>query len=477
MEEKVLSLNRKVNSIGNEVFAFAQQEVKSYYNYTLAKDERKFKSMDLQFDEVKKLNSKNKSTDVLTEVFLLYLNSTLIVDILRRLDLQYLTNIFRNIVYIFIFCYVLYDIYRRNRAYTVLVPLIYLFLFGISILIDEQIFILHEQIYIFLSRCFPGMYLAIYCNIDEVFYLKYRKYYILVFIYILIGFIMSENIYPGSYMTFSYNLVLPISLLVNQVLQKPSIIKVIFSCVGIISILLKGARGPIVLLILAAILVFVYKVKQMKLEKKIFLVTGTLILFGVFILFGSSIITLLYNKFPDSRTLILLFTGDFLNASSRIEYYKVAIQEIFSNPFAVRGIFSDRIFIGSSFKFSPEEFSGTYAHNIILEVLFQSGLIIGLGLLSVFIWFLVKKLMILINKCNKYELIFGCSIIAIGVFQLLISGSYLTTEKFYVALGFLLQVRKEEKKPYINTTEILYNYPDVNIKTKIRGNNISIKFK
>ena len=151
------------------------------------------------------------------------------------------------------------------------------------------------------------------------------------------------------------------------------------------------------------------------------------------------------SKFEgNSRTLELLIDGNFFYLSGRDNYYCFILNKFTSNIWKIRGIYSDRIYLGDYFNRSDiNAIFGSYSHNFFLEVLFQFGLW-GIPLIIICCLCVVRSTQ-RVKETGDISLKIIYSISAsycIG--QLLFSNSYLTAMSFGIFAGVIICVLCKE---------------------------------
>nr|WP_142380780.1 O-antigen ligase family protein [Staphylococcus hominis] len=134
----------------------------------------------------------------------------------------------------------------------------------------------------------------------------------------------------------------------------------------------------------------------------------------------------LVNNNIESRT-IQLFLSDELYLSGRDSIYIVLIKYIIEHPIMGFGIGGDRRILSGE---------AVYAHNILIEVIGNFGLLIGLFVLFVLFTIILYALFNFKGK-NKTMIIIWLSI---GFVHLFISSSYLIEMKFWIFIGLLINI-------------------------------------
>ncbi len=372
-------------------------------------------------------------------MLIIYVFATLIVDIFRKLGNGQGLEIIRNFIYILVLLFVIVHIYmeRSFRWDLLFILLIFPFQAFITLLITPKIapvfsfFILY-----YFSRDFVGYYLFSRLGNMEVFKIN-RTLILLVSICYSIMTI-SQGFRSDSYMLSSYNLIIPTCILLIYGMKEFKIIYLFGGSISCLTILLYGARGA-VFCVGVGVILFLFKYIV---DRKINLKKMILIL-----IMSSAILWLIVNleqilkkilEITNSRTIRLLLTGNIISGNGRTELYNAFKEEIAGNPFKYRGILADRVLAA---KMMNQPISrGTYAHNIIYEILYEYGLILGF-LVLLFIFICLGCCIYKIIKIeNEDLLILFIAIFPAGFCSLFFSGSYLTTHYFWMLMGLTYNI-------------------------------------
>jgi len=247
--------------------------------------------------------------------------------------------------------------------------------------------------------------------------------------------LVKDDNFP-EYMTYSYNM-LPhvIFLILYSLKYKQKWSHFVLGVAGFVGILIFGARGALLCVLVSIILYIIFEVKGIKK----FLVLWLIIIFAIiFMLSYHNITNGIYNIMTslgiESRTVYKFLTNDFFTSSSRVAIYKSVRSNI---GFMPKGIYADRVCLG-----------GTYAHNIFLEILLEHGYICGFIILLLILFIITNSL----NKNNRYRYL-SCIFLTAGFLKLFVTGSYLSQEPcFYLLLGLgvneIVVKRKRASSPY-----------------------------
>ncbi|WP_088052518.1 O-antigen ligase family protein [Virgibacillus dakarensis] len=352
--------------------------------------------------------------------------SLLFMILVGLVFLKNLPIIFNRIGKIFLFTYII---------------CIIIFLINILLYFQNLNYIISVSFWFFLI-CLPTglFYIAIKNKTIFLNMLIKSAYYQIV---MGLAFILSSLTKDPSYdMVFSYLILLPLIVLVYKSFYKFLIVDFILILSGLISIIIIGSRGP--LLSLAVFFVILLSNRLFRDRKKIkdifvFLLT-CLSLILLFVFYDSFLLrfgNILGNYGISSRTLFL-FTNDNANfLTGRSDLYNTTIQKITEKPFLGYGIAGDRIFL-----------NGTYPHNLILELLSQFGVILGAFIIILLLFYWINGIL---NK-NRIERDIAIIFLGIGLIQLFISGSYLTSSNFWLFMAVCISALHFNDKKYMKDT-------------------------
>lgn len=278
---------------------------------------------------------------------------------------------------------------------------------------------------------FIPLLFALQCITDkQIFYnhLKWSSYIISIcctFIYFFHIRKLSTNL------VFSYTLLFPYLLHIVELLYKKNYKIVFLFLIESYMLLTYGARGTLVCSVLF-IIIIINKI-GIKNFKYIFTVCiALLILYEI--LYISGFFTSLYEHFLAQgkylRVLDLISKGNFFNNNGRFDIYNNYFTLILEKPLLGWGLGADL-------------FIGFFPHNIIIELFFNFGLIMGF----VFIFLIFIMVLYCFKKSNDciFQILFGC-----GMLPLFFSFSYLEWMYFWVLLGYILHENKKFLINFIN---------------------------
>lgn len=383
-----------------------------------------------------------KKDKVFSVTVLIYVFATLFVDIFRKIGyFEQELEMIRNSIYII--CFIIVIIHMILEKECKLDILFVLFVFPmqafLTLLITPKIIPVFDFfILYFFSRDFVGYYLFSRLKNQAVF--KDNTFLIII---IMLGYSMmitQIGFSNSSYMLSSYNLIVPTSVILAYGIKKFQMTYLLGGLLSLLIILMYGARGALVCVGISMIFFvyrFIFKSKTFIRKLLFFSVGGASSLYVMFSY--NKILYYIYN-ITNSRTIKLILTGEIMNGHGRQEIYDAFKYAIIKNPFKYRGILADRVLAAQVMRQPISR--GTYAHNIIWEILYQYGVILGTGILI----FIISVLGICLYKVSKENnddvYIMFMSIFPVGFCSLFFSGSYLNTHYFWMLFGMSYNILK-----------------------------------
>jgi len=201
-------------------------------------------------------------------------------------------------------------------------------------------------------------------------------------------------------------------------------------------VILSGTRGP--LLIVSVVLIsFIARSLWVNRSSPIILILALFFIsvIPIFILSFDYFLSGIYDKMQmsilGSRSINLLFDGRMFDSHGRLRRYVAALQYSSQHILIGTGFFNDRIVLGEVLN----TISPTYAHNFVLEVLMQFGLIPGILFLVSFVKLIAFRIKKFNSEADRSTLIL---LMVTGIFPLLFSFSYLQWPMFYGLIGYVL---------------------------------------
>lgn len=254
-------------------------------------------------------------------------------------------------------------------------------------------------------------------------FLKQIKPYSYIFTILGSLIFLGDIIKLSSNMTFSGMMMFPFCLHFYYALNRNKIDFII--CLYELSIIfIHGSRGAILYILMFVLIYFGIKsIKNVKILKKIILFLPVLLVFGISIVSNLSYFaSVMTSKEIYIRNLDFLNKGKFLNDNGRYAIQSEYL-ELICNSFPIRFRIVDLYNNATN-----------YPHNIIVEILYNYGYLLG-GVILMFLFYLLFRCMFRLKK-EQYDLlmILMCS----GFFPLLTSFTYFEWPLFWGFLGYLI---------------------------------------
>lgn len=348
----------------------------------------------------------------------------------------------------FLFCLPIF--FRRISHKQVLTLCIIFVLFCVQILFFPEVnSAFYEVASYFVTNCLSIAITISLLKQEEIFLLKskmiYCSYVIAIFVFIIMIFPLigiNFNFQLESYsMGLGYACLLPCLVLLYNVIQEKSFISLCFFITILLFIIIYGSRGPLLGIILFFMYCIFIKIKKNK--KNIFLFLVIIIIYAIIYMNYRYIFTEISDFFYkelgiQSRTLTLFLNENIASDSGRDILYQKTWESILQHPFLIRGIAADRILLG------------TYPHNMILELLYQGGVIIA----SISIFLLIIFTIITFKNVNNERDMICIIFFFASIPGLMISGSFWNNYSFWIWIALCLNK--------------LSNFLALNSKRKIR---------
>lgn len=361
-----------------------------------------------------------------------------ITDIVRKIPvLTSMTEIFRNVIYAIVIVGALWSATKRHQwkfllypAVIITVPLIF------SILIYPELLSLRTDFMLLYGRCLFGFYLAATVNDWNDVLERLVSFHWIGLIYSVLVLTNGRAIY-SNYMSLSYGLLIPAMITLFYGIKQKKIVNIISASVMIVAICTYGARGPVVCIAAAFVSLYYLNLSNQMRIRDIVILPIVLIAIGLFVANYDAIVNDLYIKWPDSRTVSLLYLGRFFEESGRDRIYSLMLNELLRSPILPRGLLADRIFLAKAS--NAQLSSGLYPHNFFIEIWFQFGLL-GLILSVCYLGKLIS-LFLRIKRKSQYSnrVVFSVFVIMATV-KLMLSGTYFSDMQSWFCFGAILNL-------------------------------------
>ena len=204
--------------------------------------------------------------------------------------------------------------------------------------------------------------------------------------------------------------------------------------------ILYGTRTPIVCVAFLLFLFFIKKVANYIKDGKIIIRYNSwklVFAFIILLVIGSAFIIVTRARTmdtmdPGERILYTISNGKFFKSEGRLNIFNAAKQVILEHPLLGTGLIGDRIGIVKALGVSVDDFTGYYAHNLFVEFILQTGIIVGAGLTILVLLFCFNGLFRTFND-DKY--LIYMYLISFGVGSLMLSGTAIRVAEFWIFLS------------------------------------------
>lgn len=255
--------------------------------------------------------------------------------------------------------------------------------------------------------------------------------------YILYYVISRGNMYGNiAYSQWLGYALLPACCIAVGLAIRGEFFQIPFMIVLLWGVVASGARGPLVCVIFAAILMILGKADLKSVKWWSLIIICVLLGISVYSYYEEILYILIriFNEMNIStRTLNALLTESFTQSSDRDVLMNGVWKGSQSNPLGT-GLFRDRQFL-RPYLGKVVSSEGTYAHNFFLECILQYGVIFGVVIIIIVVRLLIKSFFYV--KGNKEQFICYVVLVSSGFFPLMVSGSYLQWKNFYLMIGYL----------------------------------------
>lgn len=390
-----------------------------------------------------------------------YLNIDMLEDLassvymlVLREEAPYIFNIVLDVIGLVILAFIVLRKKSVNR-YFFYIALTEILLYIISVVITPDITrILGTSIVRGILYVLIPIYLfTLIDDVDKLFD-AFVPYVLIGLIYALIQIPLRSVSFVTDthYMDFTYNSLIALMMALGIFLfgcgigkdnRKNKIWYLIVAVVIFAINFVFGGRG-VILCAAVAILIWLYFAKA---NRKVLYFSIVIIIAVVLMLSFDELINMLAGLFPRSRTIVRILNGNFINTTTsvRMKSWTYIISELKNNPFSIRGFLSDRIYLARYLNADSESLYGSYAHNILLEILFQFGAI-SVPFLVFGIAKVVKSFHYMKNNLFEKSKVICFIVFAFGIGQLSVSASYLTAKSFGMMVGLVLLIDEMSRR-------------------------------
>jgi hypothetical protein len=253
------------------------------------------------------------------------------------------------------------------------------------------------------------------------------KYIAIGFATIMLFFYSYSSAGQDNYMAFSYA-VLPFVLIsISDGIREKKLTSYLLFVLGLLEILIYGARMPLVICLVFAVLIYLISIFDKNNTSKWKIARAFLGLFFAVIafLFGEQILNLISSiaSRQGSYSMARFLQGHFFSSSTRDRIYEMGIELIKQSAGRPLWLFADRSNLGV-----------VYVHNIFLEIMIDFGMYAGGAFSIILIW---KTIVALVRTAKTGDIYF-CLFMVFAVFvRFLVSGSYIIEGMSFVFFALI----------------------------------------
>ena len=237
-------------------------------------------------------------------------------------------------------------------------------------------------------------------------------------------------------MSISYNALVALCICICMSWNKRNLLLLLLAAVSFLLLILIGSRGAALSAILYIVLFLIIRYRGGE-KKGVFLVALATVV--VVAIFGSSyqsrVNSLIDSGDIYSRNFTKLDDNTLFSYSDRDEIRNVIEAGLDDNIFGY-GLLGDRII------FKKQHFTGVYAHNILLEMSADFGVLIGPLIFALFLLRLISSFF----HFKGYKRDFLVIMIPAGFIKLLFSSSFLISPEFFCLLALVLSQKNKRDR-------------------------------
>lgn len=301
----------------------------------------------------------------------------------------------------------------------------------------------------FLFWSLPFFLLGVATNFQKCQRMLYVLSVLSIFLQLLSLFSSGVNVNDSGELEDigrAFGIVPSVLFMIWKAIEDKSSLSICMAVLGVLEVVFMGTRGPLVAvtLFLVIFLLFFCKFKHPARSRTIIIILSFL---GFLIIDNSiEIIMNLSSNLGFSTRALEAFAGSkniselIVESSGRDIIYENLIDAIRDAPFWGYGPAADRIY---------SDFYEVYAHNIILEMFIEYGVVPG----SMILLSILALIIIAIRNCKDHDtIIFLLIFVFSGFVGLFANGVYWTSRNFFFLIGLCVSVIRNSKRQLSLTT-------------------------
>lgn len=285
----------------------------------------------------------------------------------------------------------------------------------------------NNPFYLLFIFSFLALPLLLYLKDTEFFLKSLEIFSVIIIVLASIHFFLGieDKDEDVAYMTFAYNILLPVTLLLLNSIRKFNIFRLLIGMFGFFLLFIIGCRGALVSCA-AVVVLYIFFFGKFNIRTRITItviaVIGLIALYVCFEDLMYEIQDVLIDIGFNSRTLEYILGNNFLNDSGRSNYYASTLNNV---SFFGSGFYGDRLL-----------FHGSYTHNFVFEIIHCYGYLVGLIVLAAMALLVVCAIIKSDERCSLLLCVFLA-----GFFKLMFSSSFLLQEPaFFALIGLSLAI-------------------------------------
>lgn len=310
----------------------------------------------------------------------------------------------------------------------------------------ERILLFEEFEDVFIFSCVPLYFMGVALDYSRFRNTLYWSSVLAIILSIFFYFAMSSGIVQGEVsdenMAMSYNILLPVLIVLLYTLENRNKIDVLFSIISSFYLISLGTRGPVLcLMFFVCGYLLIFKNFKNNIVTKTIIIGIAAIGYSFVEIICLTMIGITSALGLSSRVFDSILTNSFANyeeSNSRDDIAETVIEYIKKDDTGFGyGLMGDRTLTNY----------GNYSHNFELEMLISFGKIGGTILLVLFFYCIIKSFMRTKNSptCLILFVLFCSSIL-----QLQFSNSFISCPWLYLYIGFIVSsLRISKKQSYV----------------------------
>ena len=360
-------------------------------------------------------------------------------------------SFFDNAVWIMVIIYLLRYFLHGIKAKQFLIYLLAVIIVLVSYTFTNYEAFTDERLVALLMSVIPcffcGAIITIYKkDIDSLY--KPALIVLIVSFGYMVFYLSTGRLLASDNMDQAYRILPAVLIVLSKLLMSHNKkVHILPTILGVAYLLLMGTRGP---LLCTVVFVAIVMIKKEGFTKLI-IIFCTLIIAGTLILNTNfarkqaiNIAKEMEVRGFSSRFVIMFIEGNITDANGRNSIRDRLVEDIKEAPFKIRGLYADREATRGlyDYEYTTRYINGSYAHNLVLEIVYDWGILIGgLALLIIF-----YKVCLLLYRSDKDLIYFIAIYVVLGIIHLMVSGSYLENQEFFILLGLTSNPHMWNKK-------------------------------